>query len=419
MEAKMFDDIFFAHTAERYRAAPLVEQRERYLIHLKATGARRSTLRKCANDQLSLVRLLDLKDGDAVSRSQIEAAAALWSQPIGRRCDRAASPKTRDGFVSHGVRWLAFLGWLDEREDGRHPHEAEVQAFARWLREERGLSDATVQSYRGAADHFFAQLAAKSVRLSAVSMTDIDDAVAAEHERGAWGRRTRHDYAQRLRAFFLFAEMRNWCRAGLAEGIVAPRFMADETVPKGLPREDVVRLLASVGGDRPVDKRDRAILMLFIWYGLRTGEVGGLRLDDLDWENAMLRVRCPKPGRTHLWPLSQGVGHAILRYIREARPSGFGRSLFFTTHAPIRPLDRKALGKRVRDRLAGIGVVTGRRGAHALRHAAAQHLLDQGMSMKVIGDFLGHRDPSSTTIYAKVDLAALREVAALALEGLA
>lgn len=415
----MFDDIFFPHTAERYRAAPLVEQRERYLIHLKATGARRSTLRKCANDQLSLVRLLDLKDGERVSRSRIEAAAALWAQPRGRRCDRAACLKTRDRFVNHSARWLAFLGWLDERDAGRHPRDIEVQAFERWLREERGLSDATVESYSKAADYFFGQLAAKGVRLNSVRMTDIDNAVAAEHERGAWSRRTRHDYAQRLRAFFLFAEMRGWCRAGLAAGIVAPRFIADETVPKGLPREDVVRLLASVDGDRPVDKRDRAILMLFIGYGLRTGEVGGLRLDDLDWENAMLRVRCPKPGRTHLWPLSQGVGHAILRYIREARPSGFGRSLFFTTHAPIRPLDRKALGKMVRDRLAIIGIVTGRRGAHALRHAAAQHLLDQGTSMKVIGDFLGHRDPSSTTIYAKVDLAALREVAALDLESLA
>ena len=62
----MFDDIFFTHTAERYRAAPLAQQREQYLLHLKATGARRSTLRKCANDQLSLVRLLDLKDGDRV-----------------------------------------------------------------------------------------------------------------------------------------------------------------------------------------------------------------------------------------------------------------------------------------------------------------------------------------------------------------
>ncbi len=415
----MFDDIFFTHTAERYRAAPLVKQRERYLAHLKATGARRSTLRKCANDQLSLVRLLDLKDGERVSRSRIEAAAVLWAQPRGRRCDRTASPKTSSRFVNHGLRWLAFLGWLDEPDDRRHPHDAEVHAFERWMREERGLSAATVHDYCRAADRFFLWLAGKGTPLVAVGMTGIDDVIAEEHTRGAWGRRTRHDYAQRLRAFFLFAETRGWCRAGLAAGIVPPRFMADETVPKGLRREDVVRLLASVGGDRPVDKRDRAILMLFIGYGLRTGEVGGLRLDDLDWENAMLRVRCPKPGRTHLWPLSQGVGDAILRYIREARPSGFGRSLFFTTHAPIRPLDRKALGKMVRNRLAGIGVVTGRRGAHALRHAAAQHLLDQGTSMKVIGDFLGHRDPSSTMIYAKVDLAALREVAALDLEGLA
>ena len=81
-----------------------------------------------------------------------------------------------------------------------------------------------------------------------VGMTDIDDVIAEEHRRGAWGRRTRHDYAQRLRAFFLFAEARDWCRSGLAAGIVAPRFMADETVPKGLRREDVVRLLASVQG---------------------------------------------------------------------------------------------------------------------------------------------------------------------------
>src|SRR5690349_12855359 len=62
----MFDEIFFPRTAERYRVAPLVEQRERYLVHLREIGARRSTLRKCANDQLSLVRLLKLKEGSRV-----------------------------------------------------------------------------------------------------------------------------------------------------------------------------------------------------------------------------------------------------------------------------------------------------------------------------------------------------------------
>ena len=121
--------------------------------------------------------------------------------------------------------------------------------------------------------------------------------------------------------------------------------MADETVPKGVRREDVVRLLASVQGDRPVDKRDCAILMLFVAYGLRAGEVVGLRLDDLDWENEIIRVRCPKTGRTHVWPLSPDVGNAILRYIREVRPTGLGRSLFYTSHAPIRPVGRKTLCK--------------------------------------------------------------------------
>jgi site-specific recombinase XerD len=105
--------------------------------------------------------------------------------------------------------------------------------------------------------------------------------------------------------------------------------------------------------------------------------------------------------------------------MRDVRPSRFGRSLFFSLNAPIRPLERRSIGKIVRDRLDRLGVAAKRRGPHALRHAAAQHLLDQGMSMKVIGDFLGHRDPSSTAIYAKVNLAALREVAALDLEGLA
>src|ERR1700746_2868548 len=99
----MFEEIFFPRTAERYRAAPLVEQRERYLVHLKQAGAKRSTLRKCANDQLSLVRLLNLEGGSRVRLSQIEAVTVIWSQPKARGCDRSASPKARISFVNHAV----------------------------------------------------------------------------------------------------------------------------------------------------------------------------------------------------------------------------------------------------------------------------------------------------------------------------
>lgn len=108
----MFEEIFCPRTGERYRAAPLVEQRERYLVHLREAGAKRPTLRKCANDQLSLVRLLKLKEGSRVRLSQIEAGTAIWSQPKARRCDRSASPEARTRFVNRAVRWLRFLGWL-------------------------------------------------------------------------------------------------------------------------------------------------------------------------------------------------------------------------------------------------------------------------------------------------------------------
>jgi hypothetical protein len=146
------------------------------------------------------------------------------------------------------VRWLRFLGWLDEAEREHHPYHAKVAIFEKWLRQERGLSTATVQDYCRAIDHFFFWLAGKGTPLDAVQLADMDDAVAEVHRRGAWSRRTIHDYAQRLRPFFLFAEARGWCRAGLAAGIMAPRFMADETVPKGIKRDDVLRLLALFRG---------------------------------------------------------------------------------------------------------------------------------------------------------------------------
>lgn len=413
----MFEEIFLPPAAAKHRNAPLADQRAAYLETLKAGGAQRATLRKNANAHLNLVRLLDCRHGDTIGLTDVETAASLWTKPKGRRCDREAADKARQRFVSHCTDLLNHLGWA-KPNDAVHPFATELNAYETWLRKERGLSPETIHGYCRAADHFLTRIAGRAVLLSALVIADIDVLIGDEHRRGVWSRRTLHDYAQRLRAFIAFAEKRQWCRQGLASGIVAPGYKADEVVPKGVKRKEVEQLLASISGRRAMDLRDRAVLMLFTSYGLRVAEVAGLRLDDFDWGAAMLRVRCPKPGRTQIWPLTQDVGHAVLDYLKHGRPPGYGRAVFFTSRAPVRPLDRKALGKIVRDRLAGIGVVTGRRGPHALRHAAAQHLLDAGASMKVIGDFLGHRDPSSTAIYAKVDLAALREVATIDLEPL-
>ena len=225
-------------------------------------------------------------------------------------------------------------------------------------------------------------------------------------------------YANALRAFFRHAESRGRCRAGLASMIPLPRLYAGETLPAGPAWEDVRRLVASAGGDRPADIRDRAILLLLAVYGLRSGEVRILRLEDIDWDNETLRVRRPKPGRTHLYPLSRTVGDAIARYAREARPACARRELFLSLQAPARPLCAAGMWRVVGPRLRRLGIATRRCGPHALRHACAQRLLDRGFSLKQIGDCLGHRNPDSTAVYAKVGLSGLREVAAFDWEGL-
>ena len=286
------------------------------------------------------------------------------------------------------------------------------------MRTDRGWAEETIRGCCGTVDCFFDWLDDRGVALASVAMTDIDQAVARWHARD-YSRVTIHDYSQRLRTFFRFAERQGWCTAGMADGIMPSRFHRGETASKGLTRDEVLRLLATSEGDRRSELRDRAILMVLIAYGLRAGEVAGLRLDDLDWTQETLRVRCPKPGRTHHYPLSRGVGQTILRYIREVRPPRPDRTLFLTLNAPIRPMTRGAIGHVVSSRLDRLGIVGKRRGPHALRHATAQHLLDQGLSMKEVGDYLGHRSVSATSAYAKVQLGTLREVGDIDLEGLA
>ncbi len=408
----MFEDLFIDRgTIARYRCAPLLEERLSYLRHCAETGVRPCTLRRIAARQTSLVHLLDLREAERVSMPRIEVVAD-------GRSSRPVRPNARQSFVGHAVRWLRFAGLLEEPCKARHAHVGKVAVFEAWMRRERGWSKETIRCRCNTVDCFFDWLDEWGIALDSIGVTDVDRAVARWHARGC-SRITIHNYAQRLRAFFRFAEHQGWCTPGLTGGIMPSRFHPGETIPKGLSRDEVLRLLATSEGDRPVDLRDRAILMVLIAYGLRSGEVTGLRLDDVDWAEETLRVRRPKPGRTHQYPLSRGVGQAIVRYITDVRPPRPERTLFLTLRAPIRPLGRGTISSVVRRRLDRLGITGTCRGPHALRHAAAQHLLDHGLSMKEVGDYLGHRSISSTAVYAKVQLGTLREVADIDLEGLA
>jgi integrase len=204
----------------------------------------------------------------------------------------------------------------------------------------------------------------------------------------------------------------------LAAAIHVPRLYAGESLPAGPSWDQVQATHHSARGGRPTDVRAFAILTLLATYALRAREVARLRLDDLDWEAEVLVVAADKTGRTRTYPLARSVGDAVVRYLKDVRPRSPRREVFLTLRAPFRPLTGAAVYNVVAQRTHALDVPLTHYGPRAFRHACASHLLnDGGLSMKEVGDHLGHRDPDSTQIYAKIDLAGLRAVADLDLGG--
>ena len=171
------------------------------------------------------------------------------------------------------------------------------------------------------------------------------------------------------------------------------------------------QLLASIDRRTPKGRRDYAILLLLARLGLRASEVVLLELDDIDWEAGQVSVRGKGGQRTAL-PLSAEVGAAIAAYLRHGRPRSTSRRVFLRVKAPVRGfLGPQAIGSLFGHTLARAGIKSPTKGAHQFRHALATQMLRHGASLTEIGEVLRHRSPQTTTIYAKVDLDALRPLA--------
>jgi len=158
-------------------------------------------------------------------------------------------------------------------------------------------------------------------------------------------------------------------------------------------------------------RRDYAILLLLVTYGLRAHEVANLTLDDIDWKHERLQVPGRKAGHSTAYPLASVVAEALIDYLKHGRPETADRHLFFRKVAPRAPISKHAVSSCVASYLHKAGIKVHRAGSHTLRHTCVQRLIDQEFPLKTIGDYMGHRSPVSTQIYTKVALASLREVA--------
>ncbi|MBU0754328.1 MAG: site-specific integrase [Planctomycetes bacterium] len=408
----MFETLFSRPTVlARYREGSHSEAREWFLQQCAVRGYSRSMLKKIAWILLSIAHLIDFDHGKVTMRDielAVDGRARFKHPPEPVQ----KSQGSRQLFVHVATEWVRSLGCFDPPRVTESSFAVQIAAFAQYLREERGLSPATISSRCERLAWFFKSLHPYQDSLRKISIADLDAFIEAKAEQG-WRRSSLASLASSLRSFFRYAEGQGWCAQGIAAVIESPRLYIGEGLPEGPSWGDVQRLLASASGNRPADIRDHAILMLLAVYALRRGEVAGLHLDDLDWAGERIAVSRPKQRRMQYYPLVTAVGEAILQYLREVRPRCAHRALFLTLAAPIRPLSAQSITPIVRARLCALGVALPRRGAHCLRHACASHLLASGFSLKQIGDHLGHRSANSTLGYTKVDLAGLKQVAEL------
>jgi integrase/recombinase XerD len=415
----MFEKIFsYPAVLRRHREGPLASERLEYLKYLNDRGAALGTVLRQARYCLCIAREIQQWPREhCFHAAELEAIAASWA--AGRVAQRRATASCwpKEQFRSVACSFLNSLGRLaHDPGPPPGPYEALLEDFLEVECQGRGLAPATRKNRDWHIRRFLFYLGQRGYSLERLTPDHLDGYLA--HLGQTWSRVSLGSTACILRAWFRYCEVKGRTRSGLADSLLAPRIYRHEGLPLGPTWTQVRNIIPNPGEGEPCQLRNRAILLLLAVYGLRSGEVRRLQLDDIDWKMDRICVVRSKSSRPELLPLEPQIGNAIARYLRQGRPKCESRCVFVTVRAPFRSLSAGALYHLVSHRLLPLAGPGKSRGPHALRHACARHLVDAGLSLKEIGDHLGHRSPNATRIYAKVDLASLRLVAMEDLGGL-
>lgn len=294
--------------------------------------------------------------------------------------------------------------------DDRWTSEEVLAAFDEHLHRTRGLGAGTRRNYARYAGVFlvavFPDDALALDEVEAAQVTAFVGGLSARYQA-----RTVEQAASALRVFFRFLCAQGWCDTRLADVVpMVPRRQSG--LVRHLDPGALEQLLASLASASARDLRDRALILMMSRLGLRSGEVTQLRLHDIDWRNAAVRVRARKTGHGAVLPLTVEVGSALADYLQHGRPHIGAREVFVLHRLRIgAPISTSIVGRAVQRALDNAGIDAPTRGGNLLRHSLATELLAGGASLLQIADLLGHSSLATTRIYAAVDIGRLREIA--------
>jgi site-specific recombinase XerD len=316
--------------------------------------------------------------------------------------------------IHHLLEHLRHAGVVAPRPVERRP-ETEVQQwlaqYGAHLDHVQGLAPSTRRKYLFFATRLLETLSHQGgMTWSALTADSIMAFVQADATpRKGFGP---HGTATAVRSFLRFLVVQNRLPAGLDMAIPTVRRWSHAALPQHLSDTNISQMLQCCGDGTASGTRNYAILLLLSRLGLRAKEVANLQLYDVDWVHGSLLIRASKTHAERLLPLAQDVGDALLAYLRTGRPATSSRHFFLAHTAPYHPLHTaSALTKVVKRLLAKAGIARQSSGAHLFRHTVATQLVNRGASFKDVADVLGHHTLQTTGLYAKLDLAALAQVA--------
>ncbi len=288
--------------------------------------------------------------------------------------------------------------------------EKSISRFLRYLNVERNCSDLTIKSYREDLEllyGFLCETLASSPRPSQITPLDLRKYVSALHESG-YAKSSVSRRLASMRSYFKFCQREGLCETNPAKPLRNPR--RERKLPHFLTGSEIGKLLSAPSKKEPLGLRDRAILETLYSAGLRVSELIGVNLDDLDFEDGLVRVR-GKGKRERLAPLGSFAMKALRSWLKNRTPAR-GLSKEEAAAVFLNKFGKRLTTRSVARMLEKYLKVTGldlRTSPHTLRHSFATHLLDRGADIRSVQELLGHKSLVTTQIYTHVSTAGLRQ----------
>lgn len=210
-----------------------------------------------------------------------------------------------------------------------------------------------------------------------------------------------------FKSFLTFLHDSNYTSIDFSYLIPKIKYVKNKNIPKVWTEDDIKKIINNLRSNTPVEKRNKAMVLLAIRLGIRLGDIKNLKFNNINWINNKISFIQNKTLVEISLPLTEEVGNAIIDYIKNGRPKTRSNYIFITHDEKKTKLSSSA---NIRDylietyNLAGVSYNPNeRKGMHAFRHSLASNMLKQNIPLNIISSTLGHVNENSTRVYLKVD----------------